>query len=149
MKRFSIALLATVAAVSVFAQDPKQEPKVVGKLAGVSGLVTVTFGDKLTNAENGGPLILKSRIVSTSSGGATLKFANGCDVTLKGEESITVSDNSNCAGLWASVQQYGAGAPVTLAASAGASSLIPVVIFSGSALGAAIASTRKNKSSGS
>jgi len=149
MNKFSIGLLATMVAASVLAQEPKQEPQVVGKLADVSGLVTVTFGDKLTNAEKGGPLIVKSRIVSTSSGSVTLKFDSGCEVTLKGQESITVSDNNNCAALWASVQQYGAGAPVSVAAGTGSSNLIPGLILGAGAIGIIVSNNNKNKTSGS
>lgn len=146
MKKIAIAFLATVSALSAWAQ----EPKVVGKLANVTGLVTVSRGGQLTNATNGGQLVVGSRIISLSSGGVTLKFDNGCDVTLKENESITVSDSKECTALLAGVSPMVATGTVPVVASGvGASSLIPVVIFGGSALGAIVASTRNNKTSGS
>jgi hypothetical protein len=69
MKKVAIALIATVAALSVWAQQPKQEPKIIGKLINVTGLVTVSSGNRLSNVVEGAPLIVDDRIITTSTGG--------------------------------------------------------------------------------
>ena len=140
MKKIAVFLLAASAALSVWAQ-----PKVVGKLNNVQGLVTVSAGDQLANAVSGAPLIVGNRIITTSSGAVTLSFDNGCDVTLKANESITVQEGRDCAALLASVSPVGA--PVAVAA--GGSSLLPGLIATGGAIAIIIGSNNKNKTSGS
>lgn len=103
MRRIFLAILAAAAASSVLAQDPR----IVGKLAGVQGLVTVAGGDQLSNAVAGAPLVVGNRIITTSGGGATLVFNNGCEVVLKANESITVTETRNCEAILASVLPVG------------------------------------------
>ena len=61
MKRFAVLLLASAAAFAASAQDPK----IVGKLTEVQGLVTVSTGDQLINASEGTPALEGSRIITT------------------------------------------------------------------------------------
>jgi hypothetical protein len=145
MKRIAIALIATFAALSVWAQ----QPKVVGKLINVTGLVTQSVaGTRLSNVVEGAPLVVDDRIITTSTGGVTLDFDNGCDVTLKANESIKVSDEKDCAALWAGVTPVGG--PVAVAAAVGTSSMIPALIIGAGGAAAIIISNRdKNKASGS
>ena len=144
MKRIAIALIATFAALSVWAQ----QPKVVGKLINVTGLVTVSSGNQVSNVVEGAPLVVEDRIITTSTGGVTLDFDNGCDVTLKANESIKVSDDKDCAALWAGVTPVGG--PVAVAAAVGTSSMIPALIIGAGGAAAIIISNRdKNKASGS
>ena len=144
MKKIAIALITAVAALSAWAQ----QPKAIGKIVNVTGLVTVTSGSRLSNATEGAPLIVDDRIITTSTGGVTLDFDNGCDVTLKANESIKVSDTNDCAALWAAVNPVGA--PVAVAAAAGTSSMIPALIIgAGGAAAIIISNNNKNKSSGS
>ena len=144
MKRIAIALIATFAALSVWAQ----QPKVVGKLINVTGLVTVSSGNQASNVVEGAPLVVDDRIITTSTGGVTLDFDNGCDVTLKANESIKVSDEKDCAALWAGVTPVGG--PVAVAAAVGTSSMIPALVIGAGGAAAIIISNRdKNKASGS
>ena len=144
MKKIAIALIATFAALSVWAQ----QPKVVGKLINVTGLVTVSSGNQVSNVVEGAPLVVDDRIITTSTGGVTLDFDNGCDVTLKANESIKVSDEKDCAALWAAVTPVGG--PVAVAAAVGTSSMIPALIIgAGGAAAIIISNNNKNKSSGS
>ena len=144
MKKVAIALITAVAALSAWAQ----QPKAIGKLVNVTGLVTVSSGSRLSNATEGAPLIVDDRIITTSTGGVTLDFDNGCDVTLKANESIKVSDEKDCAALWAGVTPVGG--PVAVAAAVGTSSMIPaLVIGAGGAAAIIISNNNKNKSSGS
>jgi len=137
-------LIATFAALSVWAQ----QPKVVGKLINVTGLVTISSGNQASNVVEGAPLVVDDRIITTSTGGVTLDFDNGCDVTLKANESIKVSDEKDCAALWAGVTPVGG--PVAVAAAVGTSSMIPaLVIGAGGAAAIIISNNNKNKSSGS
>ena len=144
MKKVAIALITAVAALSAWAQ----QPKAIGKLVNVTGLVTVSSGSRLSNATEGAPLIVDDRIITTSTGGVTLDFDNGCDVTLKANESIKVSDEKDCAALWAGVTPVGG--PVAVAAAVGTSSMIPALIIgAGGAAAIIISNNNKNKSSGS
>ena len=118
MNKTAVLLIAASAAVSAWAQAPAA----VGKLSGVQGLVTIGAGDKLVNAVTGAPLVVGNRIVTTSSGAATLAFDSGCVVSLKANESITVAPGADCKAMVASVTPAGA-VPVA-AASAGASSYV-------------------------
>ena len=144
MKKIAIALIATFAALSVWAQ----QPKVVGKLINVTGLVTQSFRNQLSNVVEKMPLYVDARIMTSSTGGVTLDFDNGCDVTLKENESIKVSDDKDCAALWAAVTPVGG--PVAVAAAVGTSSMIPALIIGAGGAAAIIISNRdKNKASGS
>lgn len=142
MKKIAIALIATFAALSVWAQ----QPKVVGKLINVTGLVTVSSGNQVSNVVEGAPLVVDDRVITTSTGGVTLDFDNGCDVTLKENESIKVSDDKDCAALWAAVTPVGGPAAVVTATS----STIPALVIGAGGAAAIIISNRdKNKASGS
>lgn len=120
MKRTAIFLAAALVALSGWAQGPQTNPKIVGKLKDVQGLVTVSSGDQLTSAVSGAALIVNNRIITTSSGAVTLVYDNGCDIKLKENQSFTVKEDNSCAALLASVQSVGAaGASPALAAAAG------------------------------
>lgn len=148
MKRaLVVILLAGSAALSAWAQAPQKEPKVVGKLVNVEGIVMVSSGQSLANAVNGTNLIVGNRIATTSSGAVTLNFDNGCDIKLKANESITVVSSDNCAALLAAVRPVpGAGVPV---AAAGSVSLVPVVLFAGGAAAVIATQRSQNRTSGS
>ena len=122
VNKTAVLLIAASAAVSAWAQAPAA----VGKLTGVQGLVTIGAGDKLVNAVTGAPLVVGNRIVTTSSGAATLAFDSGCVVPLKANESVVVTPGADCKALLASVAPVGgaAGVPVAAAASTGASSYV-------------------------
>jgi hypothetical protein len=127
MKKIAVLLVAVSAALSAWAQAPQA----VGKLTGVQGLVTIGAGDKLVNAVTGAPLVVGNRIITTSSGAATLAFDSGCVVALKANESITVTSGADCKALLAAVAPVGTAvaAAATGAAAAGASSyLVPALL---------------------
>jgi hypothetical protein len=145
MKKIAVLLIATSAALSVWAQAPA----VVGKLSGVQGLVTIGAGDKLVNAVTGTPLMAGDRVITTSSGAATLAFDSGCVVDLKANESITVTSGADCKALLAAVAPVGAGAAVaaTGAAAAGTSSyLVPALLGVGAIAAIAASNSGSNSS---
>ena len=152
MKRIAIALIATFAALSVWAQPslqtpaPVQTPQSVGMAVNVTGLVTQSFRNQLSNVVEKMPLYVDARIMTSSTGGVTLDFDNGCDVTLKENESIKVSDDKDCAALWAAVTPVGGPAAVVTATS---STIPALVIGAGGAAAIIISNNNKNKSSGS
>jgi len=152
MKKIAIALIATFAALSVWAQPsiqtpaPAQAPQSVGMAVNVTGLVTQSFRNQLSNVVEKMPLYVDARIMTSSTGGVTLDFDNGCDVTLKENESIKVSDDKDCAALWAAVTPVGGPAAVVTATS----STIPALVIGAGGAAAIIISNRdKNKASGS
>ena len=152
MKRIAIALIATFAALSVWAQPslqtpaPVQAPQSVGMAVNITGLVTQSFRNQISNVVEKTPLYVDARIMTSSTGGVTLDFDNGCDVTLKENESIKVSDDKDCAALWAAVTPVGGPAAVVTATS----STIPALVIGAGGAAAIIISNRdKNKASGS
>jgi hypothetical protein len=151
MKRVAVALLAAVSALSVWSQQPKQEPKIVGKSVNVTGLVSVVNGLQMTTVAENMPLIVDTQILTSSTGGVTLEFDNGCDVTLKENESIKVSDARECTVLWALVKPVGS--PLGVVAAGAGGTMVPaffLVAGGAAAAAAAIVNNRdKTKASGS
>jgi hypothetical protein len=132
MKNIAVLLVAASAVMSARGQAPQT----VGKLTAVQGLVTIGAGDKLANAVTGAPLVVGNRIVTTSSGAATLAFDSGCVVALKANESVTVTSGADCKALLAAVKPVG-GAAVAVAAGAGAAgagTVLPAILIVGAAI---------------
>lgn len=145
MKRFIVALLAAVSALSVWSQQPKQEPKIVGKTVGVTGLVSVVNGLQMTTVIENMPMVVDTQILTSSTGGVTLEFDNGCDVTLKGNESIKVSEARECKLLWALVKPVGA--PLGVVAAGAGGTMVPAffLVAGGTAAAAAVIVTNQNR----
>lgn len=141
IKHVAIALLAAGTAVSVWAQ---QAPKVVGKFANVTGVVLVSTVDASISAANGVPFAVGSRVVATASGGATLKFDNGCELTIKANESVIVDENAQCKLAAAAVPPSPSGA-----GAAGAGSNIFPIVLAGGAVAAVVITQSNKKTSGS
>jgi len=110
MLKKSIALAAAIA-VSVCAiaqtQAPAPAPAQLGTVENVQGLVTVSDGTSIGNVVKGGPVIDGSRFVTSSSGSATLKMDNGCNITLKPSQSLTLQGKQNCDEMLAAIQSLG------------------------------------------
>lgn len=108
----SIALFAAFA-VSACAiaqtqtQTPAPAPAQLGVIEKVQGLVTVSDGTSIGNAVNGAPVIDGNRFVTSSSGSATLKMDNGCNIVLKPSQSLTLDGKQNCDQMLAAVQSLG------------------------------------------
>ncbi len=83
----------------------------IGTLANVTGPVTLNDGSTVVNGINGTSFGSGSRIVTSSTGGATLRLANGCVVDLKPNQAVTVLASTSCAELVASVQTTGVAGP--------------------------------------
>jgi len=132
MKNIAVLLVAASAVMSAWAQAPQT----VGKLTAVQGLVTIVAGDKLANAVTGAPLVVGNRIVTTSSGAATLAFDSGCVVALKANESVVVTSGADCKALLAAVKPVGGAAVAVVAGAgaAGAGTVLPAIIIVGAAI---------------
>jgi hypothetical protein len=146
MKRAFILLLAALTVMSAWAQGQKTNPKIVGKLEDVQGLVTVSVGDQLINAFTGAALVVDTRIVTSSTGSVTLSFDNGCDIKLKPNESLTVKDGATCAALLASVGQVAAPAAATAVPAASVAVASTGGLLVGGALGIAAVLINQNSS---
>ena len=95
MFKKSLSLLAAaLVCTPLLAQE---QPKVVGKTDGVKGLVTVSFGTNVSTVTGVIPILDKSRFVTASTGYATLKFDDGCDVRLEPNQAYTVEGDRSCA----------------------------------------------------
>ncbi len=109
IKKCAIASLAVFLAISVLAQT------LVGTLSGVEGLVTVLRGGQLSTAANAGRFAVGDRIITTSSGRATLTFDNQCVITLEANKSIAIDEPLDCRALLATVQPVGGTPPIGVA----------------------------------
>ena len=129
---FNYVAAVLVSASCVFSASAQTAPKPIGKMTDVQGLVTVTRGDQLVSAAKDAPFLVNDRIVTTSSGGITLDFDNGCDVTLKANQSIIVRDSRDCKALLALVTPVGGVVPVAAGGAAVATgSFIGIPLFVG------------------
>lgn len=156
MKRLAVLLIAASTLLTAWGQAPKSNPKIVGKLKDVQGLVTVNSGDQAINAFTGAALVVGTRVVSSSSGAVTLSYDNGCDIKLKANESFVVKESSDCAALLALVGSVAvpaatvATAAVVAAPAVAAAAFSPLVAVGGVlAAGAVVANQNKDKLSGS
>src|SRR3954468_7774690 len=77
---------------------------VVGAVTGVQGLVTVSTASTVANAVPGSPVADGNRYVTGSNGTLTLKMNNGCEVTLKPNQSLVIAGNVTCEALLAMIQ---------------------------------------------
>lgn len=102
--RFFIAVLPALVAATAFAQDTER----LGTVDNVQGLVTVTTGTTGGTTATGNSITSGMRFVASSSGSAVLKFNNGCVVTLKPLQAVTVVRSMSCEALLAAVQSVGA-----------------------------------------
>lgn len=79
------------------------EPDLIGKITQVDGLVTVSDGKTVSSVVLGGLVADDTHYVTSSTGTATLKFDNGCELRLKPRQSVTVHREA-CELLIASVK---------------------------------------------
>lgn len=113
---FTVGLLC--AGTAVLAQT------VLGRVAEVQGVVTISDGVTVGTATPGSVIMGGTRFVTASSGAARLTMENGCVISLKPNESLTVGSGMSCQELLAAVQPV-AGAPVV--AGGGGAGLGPVL----------------------
>lgn len=91
MKKILLAFLVSSAGLPAMAQ---QGP--YATINAVEGLVTVTSGNELSNATSGMTLPRGAQVLSTSSGKATIVFANGCSATVQPGQTLLI-DEAACA----------------------------------------------------
>lgn len=87
MQKTLFALLISTAGLAAMAQ---QTP--YATINAVEGLVTVTTGNELSNATSGMTLPRGAQVLSTSSGKATIVFANGCSATVQPGQTLLIEE---------------------------------------------------------
>jgi hypothetical protein len=102
-KIFSVALALAISA-SAISQTQSTNPIQIGTVDDVQGLVTVSDGSSVGNAVKGAPVVDGTRYVTSSTGSATLKMDNGCNVHLNPNQSLVVQDKQDCEALIAAIQ---------------------------------------------
>lgn len=106
MKKYTFGLLlAACVATSVFAQAPAA----VGVAENVEGLVTVSQGNTLGNLVKDSTLVNGARVVTTSTGAAVIRLANGCRIDLSANQAVMIDSRLDCKALVAGIQSAGAG----------------------------------------
>lgn len=101
-----VAATALVAVGVAFAADP------VASVAEMSGLVTVSQGDKLGNAVKGTQLVPGSVVATSVSSSAVIRYKQGCDVKLEANQSLKVSESNPCGDVVAGNEHVWAAAGV-------------------------------------
>lgn len=96
MKTQLLTLSLLIAATAAVAQTAPAQP--VAKIVASEGLVTVGFQNQMSNAAANMPLFEGARVMTTSTGKASIAFASGCRVALKPNEVFSVSE-SECKAL--------------------------------------------------
>jgi hypothetical protein len=102
MRHIALTVVA-LAACCTFAQAQTPAPAPVGSVAEVHGLVTMSFGSNVATVQPDTPVFDGARFVASSSGGAELKFKNGCVVKLEPNQWISVDSAMNCDQMLAAV----------------------------------------------
>jgi len=86
---------ALVLCGSALAQAPASPP-VVGRVGTVQGLVTMSTGNVISSVTPGSPIFEGSRLVTGSTGSASLSLNNGCEMNLAPNQSFTVDTSKGC-----------------------------------------------------
>jgi hypothetical protein len=129
-KSLSSLLIATLACGPVLAQTPPP----VGKTAEVKGLVTVSYGTSVATVTGTIPVMDGSRFVTASTGFATIKFEDGCEVVLKPNQAYTVEADKPCAARIAGVQGLPGAAGNVFAGTDALRPLLAIGLFAGGVL---------------
>ena len=88
---------------------------VLGKVGDVQGLVTDSDGTTVSSTVPGEPIRDGERFVTSSNGTVTLRFDNGCTLTLQPNQAVTVDSRMTCRELIAAISPV-SGLPVVAGA---------------------------------
>jgi hypothetical protein len=91
---FLLAFVAASCCAATWAQAPAPTP--VGTVAEVHGLVTMSFGANVATVQPDTPVFDGARFVASSSGGAEIKFKDGCVVKLLPNQWISIDSKDDC-----------------------------------------------------
>jgi hypothetical protein len=106
----SVVAVAAFAAMGVAsAADP------VASVAEMSGLVTVSQGDKMGNAVKGTQLVPGSVVATSASSSAVIRYKQGCDVKLEANQSLKINDSNPCGAVVAGTEHVWAATGVAAA----------------------------------
>lgn len=101
MKKFVVAAIASFV-LSAIAAEPA--PSTVGAVDKVAGTVSVGNLGTVAPAKVGMRFYNGSTVLVSAKGETTLAFDNGCRVTLRGSQQVTVDSKLPCEALIASVK---------------------------------------------
>jgi hypothetical protein len=101
---------------------------VLGKAVDVKGLVTVSDQWGVSRVVLNNAVVDRSRFVTSSSGSATLRMDDGCDIELKPNQALTIDHEKSCAVLWASMESLGNPSGLLLANGVSPGSLVPFAV---------------------
>jgi len=140
MTKYTFALLMTACVTTAaLAQAPVAS---VGVVESAEGLVTVSQENTLGNLVKDAKISNGARVMTTSTGSATLKLASGCVIALAPNQVVTIDSRLDCKTLVSNISSTG-----TLEASAGATStaaFIPAIAGGALAVGI-VANENKDK----
>jgi hypothetical protein len=102
----NIRLLACTAAV-LCSPTTWADQVVIGTATEVQGLVTISQGSTLSAASAGSKIVESAQIVTGSGSSATLKLNSGCELHLRPNQSLVVTNQKTCDELIALLQEPG------------------------------------------
>jgi ABC-type Fe3+ transport system substrate-binding protein len=137
-----VAALVVGFSFSAFAQN-------VGTLQNIQGVVTVSSNGVVNSVSGSANLVDGSVVLNSGTGSSVVQLTNGCTVTLKPNEVLTINAAAKCADLTASVKTVAA--PLTTVAEMTSYLTAQNLLIAGGILGAGaiIVDQTKNKASGS
>jgi hypothetical protein len=103
-KKILMALGVIAICASAMSQAQAPDPKLVGRVGEVEGLVTVSDGTTVSNVVKDSAIIEHTRYVTSSTGSAVLKMNNGCTLDLKPNQSLTIDNAKDCEALIAAIE---------------------------------------------
>jgi hypothetical protein len=103
-------LKSVVAAAAFVAMGVASAADPVASVSEMSGLVTVSQGDKLGNAVKGTQLVPGSVVATSASSSAVIRYKQGCDVKLEANQSLKISDSNPCGAVVAGTEHVWAAA---------------------------------------
>lgn len=86
-----------------------QAQPTIGAATDVKGLVTVSDGSTIANVVKDARLPKGSRLVTSSTGFITVKTDEGCEISLKPNESLRLEADRSCKALLAMIESLGGG----------------------------------------
>lgn len=99
MNKKLLLAIAALSAAAASAQAP------IGTVTSVNGVVTVTTGTTGTAIAAGAPVLAGSRVITTSTGSATLRLNDGCVITVPAGHALTVVAGRTCEQLRGAMQR--------------------------------------------
>ena len=142
MKKLLVAALVAGFSFTAFAQSSS-----VGTLQDIRGVVSVSTNGVVQSVSGSADLVDGSVVLNSSTGNSVVQLKNGCRVTLKPNDVLTIDSKSLCPALMASVKS--AAAPLVTAGDVTSYLTAQNLLIGAGVIGAGLLINDQNKSKAS